>query len=100
MGQEKLKNLEKYGTVLGKSSKTIAAETNIDENAAAIKRKTEKAKFKPEYNPLMGTASGSGAYFRPARRSGPAGGDEVNFLGSYDCTKRRNCEVLYSCPRL
>ena len=45
--QEKLKNLEKYGTVLGKSSKTIAAETNIDENAAAIKRKTEKAKFKP-----------------------------------------------------
>jgi len=72
--QEKLKNLEKYGTVLGKSSKTIAAETNTDENAAAIKRKTEKAKFKPEYNPLMGTASGSGAYFRPARRSGPAGG--------------------------
>lgn len=69
--QEKLKNLEKYGTVLGRSSKTAANETSVDEDTTAIKRKTEKSKFRPEYNPLMG---GSGSGFRPARRSGAAGG--------------------------
>jgi len=71
--QEKLKNLENYGTVLGRGSKNATADTSVDENATAIKRKTEKSKFRPEYNPLMG-GSGSGAYFRPARRSGAAGG--------------------------
>jgi len=73
--QEKLKNLEKYGSVLGRSSKTVAADTNNSSNEpTTIKRKTEKSKFKPEYNPLMGDASGSGACFRPARRNVGAGG--------------------------
>lgn len=73
--QEKLKNLENYGSVLGRASKSGATDskTNSDENFTSVKRKTEKAKFKPEYNPLMGNASGSGASFRPSRRS-TAGG--------------------------
>jgi len=46
--QEKLKNLEKYGSVLGRSSKTVAADTNNSSNEpTTIKRKTEKSKFKP-----------------------------------------------------
>ena len=48
MRQEKLKNLEKYGTKLGRSSKTLAAESNSDQLAqSAIKKKTEKPKLRP-----------------------------------------------------
>lgn len=42
-----MKNLENYGTVLGRGSKNTTADTSVDENATAIKRKTEKSKFRP-----------------------------------------------------
>nr|CAH0100721.1 unnamed protein product [Daphnia galeata] len=72
--QEKLKNLEKYGTKLGRSSKTLAAESSNDQlQQGAIKKKSEKPKLKPEYNPLMGDGS-SGVCYRPTRRGGGAGG--------------------------
>jgi hypothetical protein len=46
--QEKLKNLEKYGTKLGRSSKTLAAESSNDQlQQGAIKKKSEKPKLKP-----------------------------------------------------
>ena len=46
--QEKLKNLEKYGTKLGRSSKTLAAESSNDQlQQGAIKKKSEKSKLKP-----------------------------------------------------
>lgn len=77
--QEKLKNLEKYGTVLGRSSKTLVAEENNTLSASQVlgtkNKKPEKSKLRPEYNPLMGDGGGSsGVCFRPARRSGGAGG--------------------------
>ncbi|EFX77732.1 hypothetical protein DAPPUDRAFT_225607 [Daphnia pulex] len=72
--QEKLKNLEKYGTKLGRSSKTLAAETSNDQlQQSVIKKKSDKSKLKSEYNPLMGDGS-SGVCYRPTRRGGGAGG--------------------------
>lgn len=48
MRQEKLKNLEKYGTKLGRSSKTLVADTNSEELAQSVmKKKTEKPKLRP-----------------------------------------------------
>ncbi len=48
MRQEKLKNLEKYGTKLGRSSKTLVADSNSEELAqSVIKKKTEKPKLRP-----------------------------------------------------
>ena len=47
MRQEKLKNLEKYGTKLGRSSKTLVAEANNDQHAESAKKKVEKPKLRP-----------------------------------------------------
>ncbi|XP_057374995.1 selenoprotein S-like [Daphnia carinata] len=72
--QEKLKNLEKYGTKLGRSSKTLATESSNDQlQQGVLKKKSDKPKLKPEYNPLMGDGS-SGVCYRPTRRGGGAGG--------------------------
>lgn len=47
MRQEKLKNLEKYGTKLGRSSKTLAAEASSEVQPNLLKKKSEKSKLKP-----------------------------------------------------
>lgn len=74
--QEKMKNLEKYGTVLGRSSKTLVAETNAPTVSQVLgkKKADNKSKLRPEYNPLMGDSNSSGVCFRPARRGGAGGG--------------------------
>jgi len=74
--QEKIKNLEKYGTILGRSSKTLVAETNAPTVSQVLgkKKPDNKSRLRPEYNPLMGDSSSSGVCFRPARRGGGAGG--------------------------
>lgn len=46
--QEKLKNLEKYGSKLGKSTKLLAAEEPSQELQAGLaKKKSEKPKLRP-----------------------------------------------------
>lgn len=47
--QEKLKNLEKYGTKLGRSSKTLAAESSAGDQAEAnlLKKKSAKSSLRP-----------------------------------------------------
>ena len=47
MRQEKLKNLEKYGTKLGRSSKTLAAEANEQAQPSLFKKKSEKSSLRP-----------------------------------------------------
>lgn len=71
MRQNKIQNLEKYGTVLGRSAKTLVTESSPQQNETLPKKKIEKPKLRPEYNPLMG---GNSSCFRPARRGGGAGG--------------------------
>ena len=47
--QEKMKNLEKYGTVLGRSSKTLVAETNAPTVSQVLgkKKADNKSKLRP-----------------------------------------------------
>ena len=46
--QEKLKNLEKYGTKLGRSSKTLTAGSSDNQlQQTVLKKKSEKPKLKP-----------------------------------------------------
>ena len=92
--QEKLKNLEKYGTKLGKSTKLLAADDSSQDVQKLPKKRPEKSKLRPgmafrkfilgnifnnndlftiEYNPLMGDSS-AGVCFRPSRRGGAGGG--------------------------
>jgi hypothetical protein len=47
--QEKMKNLEKYGTILGRSSKTLVKEENntLSNQVLGSKKKPEKSKLRP-----------------------------------------------------
>lgn len=47
MRQEKLKNLEKYGTKLGRNSKTLVAESNDQGQGNLFKKKNDKSSLRP-----------------------------------------------------
>jgi len=47
MRQNKIQNLEKYGTVLGRNAKTLVTESSPPQNEALPKKKIEKPKLRP-----------------------------------------------------